>query len=66
MLVLSRCRNDKIVFPTLGISVEVLRVGRNKVQLGIEAPADILVYRREIADRTTREDFSNGHSKSAR
>ena len=65
MLVLSRRRNDKVVFPSLGVSVEVLRVGRNKVQLGIDAPADSLVYRREIADRITREGFSNGHSKSA-
>jgi hypothetical protein len=37
MLVLSRGRNDKVVFPTLGISVEILRVAGNKVRLGIDA-----------------------------
>ncbi len=49
MLVLSRGRNDKVVFPTLGISVEILRVmGSNKVRLGIEAPKDVPVVRAEI------------------
>ena len=30
MLVLSRGRNDKVVFPTLGISVEILRLPATK------------------------------------
>jgi two-component system, OmpR family, response regulator len=51
MLVLSRGRNDKVVFPTLGISVEILRVAGNKVRLGIEAPHEVPVHRHEIADR---------------
>ncbi len=51
MLVLSRGRNDKVVFPTLGISVEILRVAGNKVRLGIEAPHEIPVHRHEVSER---------------
>lgn len=48
MLVLSRGRNDKVVFPTLGITVEILRLAGTKVRLGIDAPKDIPVLREEI------------------
>jgi carbon storage regulator CsrA len=51
MLVLSRGHNDKVVFPTLGISVEILRVAGNKVRLGIEAPQEIPVHRHEVSER---------------
>jgi carbon storage regulator CsrA len=51
MLVLSRGRNDKVVFPTLGISVEILRVAGNKVRLGIDAPHEIPVHRHEVSER---------------
>lgn len=51
MLVLSRGRNEKVVFPTLGISVEILRVAGNKVRLGIDAPREVPVHRHELAKR---------------
>jgi carbon storage regulator CsrA len=51
MLVLSRGRNEKVVFPTLGISVEILRVAGNKVRLGIDAPQEIPVHRHEVSER---------------
>lgn len=51
MLVLSRGKNDKVVFPTLGISVEILRVAGNKVRLGIDAPKNVAVHRHEVAAR---------------
>lgn len=54
MLVLSRGLNDKVVFPTLGISVEILRLAGSKVRLGIDAPRSIPVVREEIADRGER------------
>lgn len=50
MLVLSRREADKILFPSLGITVEVLRVQGNRTRLGIEAPTDIPILRHEIAD----------------
>jgi len=48
MLVLSRGQNDMVVFPTLGIRVEILRLSGKKVRLGIEAPREIPVHRHEV------------------
>lgn len=50
MLVLSRKENESIVFPKLGISVQVTRLGGRVVKLGIEAPEDVRVYRGELVD----------------
>jgi carbon storage regulator CsrA len=50
MLVLSRRPNEKIVFPTLGITVEVCSVNRNVVRLGIDAPPSVPIMRKELAD----------------
>ncbi|MCA9124055.1 MAG: response regulator [Planctomycetaceae bacterium] len=50
MLVLSRRPNEKVVFPNLGISVEVLRVAGQAVRLGISAPPEIRILREEVAD----------------
>ncbi len=60
MLVLSRGRNDKVVFPTLGITVEILRVLGNKVRLGIDAPKSIPIVRSEIADAAPRLESAEG------
>ena len=49
MLVLSRRAADKVCFPNLGISVEVLRINGNTVRLGIDAPDDVKVLRHELA-----------------
>jgi carbon storage regulator CsrA len=50
MLVLSRGLNEKVVFPTLGITVDILRLAGSKVRLGIDAPKNIPVLREEIAN----------------
>ena len=50
MLVLSRGLNDRIVFPSLGISVEVLKVNGSRTALGVDAPKDIRVIRHELLD----------------
>ena len=55
MLVLSRREMEKVLFPTLGISVEVLRIQGNKARLGIDAPADIPVLRHELTERKSVE-----------
>jgi len=48
MLVLSRKLNEKIVIDG-GIVITVVKVDRNQVRIGIEAPAHVNVYREEIA-----------------
>jgi carbon storage regulator len=53
MLVLSRKLGEKIVIGD-NIVVTVVKVDRNQVRIGIEAPGDIPVYREEIAPTTAR------------
>ncbi len=55
MLVLTRREKEKILFPTLGISIEVLGVRGNKTRLGIDAPPDIPVLRHELSERKSVE-----------
>jgi carbon storage regulator len=50
MLVLSRKLNEKIVIDG-GIIVTVVKIDRNQVRLGIQAPGDVGVFREEIALR---------------
>jgi carbon storage regulator CsrA len=50
MLVLSRSPDQELVFPTLGITVRVLRISGNHVRLGIDAPGHVPVLRREVLD----------------
>ena len=55
MLVLSRRENESIVFPKLGISVQITRVAGRVVKLGIEAPQDVRVLRSELAAEQANE-----------
>lgn len=48
MLVLSRRPNEKLVLPTVNVAVQVVKILGNAVRLGIEAPADVPVYREEL------------------
>lgn len=64
MLVLSRGRNDKVVFPSLGISVEILRIAGNRVRLGIEAPEEVPVLRHEIAEALGSDDVAVPQSQA--
>jgi carbon storage regulator len=48
MLVLSRKLNEKIVIDG-GIVVTVVKIDRNQVRLGIEAPENVRIFREEIA-----------------
>lgn len=48
MLVLSRKMNEKIVINE-NIVVTVVRIDRNSVRLGVEAPFEVPVFREEIA-----------------
>ncbi len=47
MLVLSRKLNEKIVING-DIVVTVVKIDRNQVRIGIEAPSHVPVYREEI------------------
>ena len=47
MLVLTRKINEKIVIST-DIVVTVLSIDRDQVKIGIEAPRDISVHRKEV------------------
>jgi carbon storage regulator CsrA len=49
MLVLSRRKGEKIVFPTIGVELELLKVQGNTARLGIEAPQHIKILRDELA-----------------
>lgn len=61
MLVLSRKPDEQIVIGN-GIVVTVVEVRGDKVRLGIEAPREIGVHRREIYDAIKKEnqDGSSG------
>ncbi len=48
MLVLSRREGEKIVFPTIGVTINVLRVKGNTSRLGIKAPPHVKVLRDEL------------------
>ena len=62
MLVLSRQRDESIM---IGDDVEIIIVDvrGDKVRLGITAPKDIPVHRREIYDAIKREKGVNSQSK---
>lgn len=53
MLVLSRKVNEKILLPTLDITVQVVSVNKSSVRLGIEAPPKVPVLREELHLRQT-------------
>jgi carbon storage regulator CsrA len=58
MLILSRREAEKVLFPGLGISVEITRVQGRSVRLGIQAPDEIRIIRGELegtADLKTRK-----------
>src|SRR5690242_240540 len=49
MLVLSRKKNESIIISD-NITVTVIEIRGDKVRLGIEAPKDVTVHRREVYD----------------
>jgi carbon storage regulator len=49
MLVLSRKRGERVVIPSLELALTVVSVEGNRVRLGIAAPKNIAVHRKEPA-----------------
>jgi len=64
MLVLTRKETEKLLFPTLGITIEVLRIRGNRTRLGIEAPTEIPVVRHEVSGLKS-VDFTAEESPAA-
>lgn len=54
MLVVSRRIGEEILVPQFGIVFRILEVRGNKVRVGITAPSDIRVQRRELYERLQR------------
>lgn len=65
MLVLTRKLGEEIVIPSLDITIRLVEIRGDKVRLGIEAPSQIPVHRREVWDRI-REFQSNDAPAQAR
>ena len=66
MLVLSRKKQEQIVIDE-DILVTVVDIRGNKVRLGVDAPKDVPVHRKEVHTATTREEAhkeSSGESES--
>ena len=61
MLVLSRKEAEKVLFPALGITIEVNRVQGKTVRLGIHAPDEIRIIRAELEET---DELENRQSDS--
>lgn len=55
MLVLSRKKNESIVINN-DITIVVVEIRGDKVRLGVEAPKEVPVHRREVYDAIQRND----------
>jgi len=59
MLVLSRKKNESIVINN-DITIVVVEIRGDKVRLGVEAPKEVPVHRREVYDAIKRNENENG------
>src|SRR3989475_12825304 len=57
MLVVTRKKDEKLIIGN-EIEIQVLRIGRDNVRLGIKAPAHISIYRHEIYEAIQQENVS--------
>jgi carbon storage regulator len=69
MLVLSRKKNESIVINN-DITIVVVEIRGDKVRLGVEAPKEVPVHRREVyeaikrSEQTAREPDATGTNES--
>ena len=64
MLVLSRKKNESIVIND-DITVVVVEIRGDKVRLGVEAPKEVPVHRREVYDAIKRSEDSAGRQATS-
>ena len=64
MLVLSRKKNESIVINN-DIKIVVVEIRGDKVRLGVEAPREVPVHRREVYDAIKRNEQSAGEEETA-
>ena len=65
MLVLSRKKNESIVIND-DITIVVVEIRGDKVRLGVEAPKEVPVHRREVFDAIRRNEANqNGEAAEA-
>ena len=63
MLVLSRKKNESIVINN-DITIVVVEIRGDKVRLGVEAPKEVPVHRREVYDAIRRNELAEGKAAS--
>jgi carbon storage regulator len=64
MLVLSRKKNESIVIND-DITIVVVEIRGDKVRLGVEAPKEVPVHRREVFDAIHRGETAPPHDAAA-
>ena len=64
MLVLSRKKNESIVIDN-NITIVVVEIRGDKVRLGVEAPREVPVHRREVYDAIQRSQQTDDASNAA-
>ena len=64
MLVLSRKKNESIVIND-DITIVVVEIRGDKVRLGVEAPKEVPVHRREVFDAIHRSEAAAAEDKTA-
>jgi carbon storage regulator len=64
MLVLSRKKNESIVINN-DITIVVVEIRGDKVRLGVEAPKEVPVHRREVYDAIVRNGAQSSSSESS-
>jgi carbon storage regulator len=64
MLVLSRKKNESIVINN-DITIVVVEIRGDKVRLGVEAPKEVPVHRREVYDAIKRNAELSGSAAEA-
>ena len=65
MLVLSRRENQKVLFPNLGITVEIVGVRGRNIRVGIDAPPEIRIVRAELADKDQLDEEQALHGEGS-